>query len=220
MKKAFIFDNDGVLIDSERVWEELEEKFLPDLLGKEVNDKIGQTIGISIKDTYEKAVGYGYTGSWNEFFRGYDAIAQKVYAVAPITPGIEDLAAKLHQEGYLLAVVSASPKSWVDTVLDRVSFKDKLAVVLSIHERPNLRAKPAPDGYTEVIRQLQVEPKDTIILEDSNPGIAAAKASGAFTIALKQNLLPHYVQQGADVYAETVLDVLEIIRSRETLEKL
>lgn len=61
------------------------------------------------------------------------------------------------------------------------------------------------------MKALEASPESTVILEDSNSGIKSAKASGAYTIGLKQNLVNGYIQEGADAYAETMADVIDIV---------
>lgn len=217
MNKAFIFDMDGVFVNSEAYWAVYEHKFLPQLFGEEIAGKIGDMVGRSINDTYTKAKGLGYNIDIQEYYRRFDEISLKVYAEAEITPGIEELADKLQGHGFKLALVSSSPQSWIDQVLARISFYDKLEVVLSIHERNDLRPKPEPDGYIDAMKHLNVSPEGTIVLEDSNPGIAAGKAAGAFTIGLKQNLKSGYQQIGADAYADKASDVIEILQQNNFL---
>lgn len=67
------------------------------------------------------------------------------------------------------------------------------------------------------MRVLASTPDNTIILEDSNSGIKSARASGAYTIGLKQNLVDSYVQEGADDYAKTMTDVIELVKKKSTL---
>jgi beta-phosphoglucomutase-like phosphatase (HAD superfamily) len=114
--------------------------------------------------------------------------------------------------GFLIGIVSASPKEWMDVAINRISFKDGVKVKLSLFSRPDLRHKPAPDGYLEAINELKTTPEATIILEDSNMGIASAKAAGAYTIGLQQNLIAGYTQQGADTYAKNLEEVARIIK--------
>lgn len=215
MQKAFLFDMDGVLINTETYWTDLEGDFLNNLLGKEINKKLGVTTGVSIQDIYKKAVALGHLGSQEEFDKAFDKEAQKIYQTVEVTPGTEKLVENLRQNGFRLGIVSASPLSWVKIFLDRVPFQDAFEVVLSLHERPDLQHKPSPDGYKEAILELNANPVSTIVLEDSNPGIQSAKAAGAYVIGLKENLVPNYVQEGADAYANKMSDVWEIILKKE-----
>ncbi|HSW88764.1 MAG TPA: HAD family hydrolase, partial [Candidatus Saccharimonadales bacterium] len=84
----------------------------------------------------------------------------------------------------------------------------------SLDKRSDLPHKPAPDGYLEAIRMLGSTPQSTIILEDSNAGIASAKAAGAFVIGLRENLVEGQSQNGADIYADNINEVISIIKNK------
>lgn len=60
-------------------------------------------------------------------------------------------------------------------------------------------------------------PQTTIILEDSNHGISAAKAAGAYIIGFQENLVPGYQQKGADVYAKDINEVIELVEQFSVL---
>ena len=101
--KAFIFDMDGVLIDSERSWEEDETRLLEELFGKDMIAKTGRTlVGGSIRDTYDRAHALGTKVTYDEYVRRYDEAAKIVLDRAHITPGVEALAKKLTQWGFSL----------------------------------------------------------------------------------------------------------------------
>lgn len=211
MQKAFIFDMDGVLVDSENAWKQYGDGFLDDLLGKEIAQKIGDTIGMTVNTIYDKAVGYGFSMDKEKYFALYDEQASRMYVKAKITQGLDALVKTLLDHNFKLALVSSSRRTWIDYVLPRLSFSDKFDYILSLNDRPDLKPKPNPDGYMEAMGKLGASSKTTIILEDSNSGIQAAKASGAFTIGFKKNLVPLYVQRGADEYADSVNDIIRLI---------
>jgi phosphoglycolate phosphatase-like HAD superfamily hydrolase len=98
---------------------------------------------------------------------------------------------------------------WIETVLKRLSFSHDINYVISINDRTDLKPKPDPSSYKEAIKHLNAD--FTFILEDSNAGIAAAKAASAYTIGLTVNLLPGYKQQGADIYANNMNEVVKIL---------
>src|SRR5579863_9328314 len=89
MNKAFIFDMDGVIINSEQVWLHFEKNLLDHLLGKELNQKIGSKIGFSVNTIYERAVEFGFSMPRKDFQKAYDQVAFNVYARADITPDID-----------------------------------------------------------------------------------------------------------------------------------
>lgn len=211
--KAFIFDMDGVLVNSEVMWAKYEDGFLDNLLGKELSQKIGDTVGISVKTVYQRAQSYGFAMPLEEFQRRYDEVAFRVYERSPITSGTEELAHFLLSHNFKLGLVSSSGTSWINKVLPRLSFKDHFKSIISLNERSDLQPKPNPDGYLATMKTLGASPETTIILEDSNTGITAAKASGAFTIAFTGNLTAGYKQIEADAKANTMKEVIRILRA-------
>ncbi len=214
MNKAFIFDMDGVIIDSERVWELSSKEFEAELFGKEVAKKVGPTIGMSLPMIYELAVEHGLSLSKEKFYELSHEKARSIYAQSAITEGFEDIIQKLRAKDFKIGLVSASPDLWIDLMFEKTRVRHLFDYILSLHERIDLSHKPAPDGYREAMSIFQVSPKNTIILEDSNRGIQSAKASGAFTIGFRQCLQSGYSQTGADVYADTMADVLKIVERR------
>lgn len=211
MNKAFIFDMDGVIVDSENAWKEQESNLIVELFGPKIAEMIGDTTGISIDTIYEIAVKNGSKVDRKEYIKVYDERAFKVYARARMTPGIEPLLKKLKQFGFKIGLVSSSRLIWIESVLEKLESKASFELVLSLNERLDLQHKPHPDPYLEAMRVLGSLPETTIILEDSNPGIASAKASGALTLAFTANLLPGYQQKGADRYVATMEEVEKIV---------
>lgn len=202
---------DGVLVDSEQMWHKHGKKFLTNLFSEEILHKMGELTGVSIDKEYELATSYGFDMGKDEFYRQYDEQAILIYAKSKITEDIDILLPALKEKGYKLGIVSSSRKIWINQVLPRISSKDLFDYVLSLNERKDLRPKPYPDGYYEAIKSLNASSKTTVILEDSNSGIKAAKAAGAFTIAFTQHLIPDYVQIDADSKAKDVSEILEIV---------
>src|SRR3989344_7319862 len=141
--KVFIFDMDGVLIDSERSWADDETHLLENLFGKEVVAQTGRTlVGGSIRDTYERASALGTAVTYDEYVRRYDEAAKIVLDRAHITPGVEALAKKLTQWGFVLGLVSSSRMNWIQHVVTRLAFKDDLKILISLHDTPGMRSKP------------------------------------------------------------------------------
>ncbi len=212
MNRAFIFDVDGVLVNNESMWEEAKKEIYVKNFGQEIFEKLGSTLGLDMEAIYKKAVAHGSNVSKDKLFETFFKYAIDIYQNAPLTPGIQELGNTLIKLGYKLGIVFASPKKWVDVVVNRLEFKEHLDVIISLHERSDLLHKPAPDGYIDSINKLGGTPKSTIILEDSNAGIASAKAAGAYTIGLQQNLVQGYKQQGADIYVKNIEEVIQIAK--------
>lgn len=217
--KAFIFDMDGVIIGSERAWTPYQEKFSSNLLGKRIYKKIyknpGSTVGLSVDAIYQKAVKYGFSMDLKKYYQIYDKQAELIYTSATATPNIDHLIKFLRSRDFKIGLISTSRSKWIKLALKKLNFKkNDFDYILSLNDRKDLRPKPYPDGYIETMKVLDATPKSTIVLEDSNSGIKSAKASGAFTIGFKENLLPGYLQTGADFYAQDIFEVIIIVKER------
>ena len=117
----------------------------------------------------------------------------------------------LEQRGYKIGLVTQSSQRCIDFVFQRLSNSKKITKTLSLYQHPELRPKPSPDGYIEILKEFNAEPKRSFILEDSNTGIQAAKAAGACVIGFRENLIDGYAQTDADVYADTMEDIIQIV---------
>ncbi len=205
MNKAFIFDMDGVIIDSEAVWGKREKKFLIGLVGEKIYEKIkDHLLGSTTNVIYDLARQNGLTMEKTLFLKKYDEQALLIYSHSTPTNDINKLLEKLFRLNFKIGLVTASRPLWIEAVLKKIRNKNLFEYTLSLAEREDLRPKPYPDGYTETIKKLGSIPEKTIILEDSNKGIQAAKESGAFTICLREHLPSAYISTGADMYIENL----------------
>ncbi len=216
MNKAFVFDMDGVLIDSESNWAPIERRVLPQLFGETIARQIGSSLGLSLHDFYDSAVHLGATISRDEFIEAYERESADVYANSPITDGVEELGGYLLKHDFKIGLVSMSPQKWIDLTLAKISFRDQFGIVLSLDQHPFLRGKPSPDGYKKAMEVLGAGPTTSMILEDSNAGLRAAKDSGAYTIGFRGHIPQGYQQVGADVYADSMTDVMRLVGEFES----
>jgi len=216
MNKAFLFDMDGVIIDSEPSWEEVENEYLTVLFGKEVAEKMGSLVGIGLAGLMERAASLGAVFDHSHVTETFEEIARKVYTQSPITEGINELVSKLVSANFRIGIVTQSPHTWIDQVVPRLPFRKNIDIVISLHDHPELRNKPEPGGYNEALRLLSAKPEHSFILEDSNPGIQAGKASRCHVIGFRGNLVESYKQDGADAYADTIDEVVTLVETLAT----
>lgn len=167
---------------------------------------------MTANEEYDRATKYGFSMEKQEYFDRYDKKAAYVYSKAQIAPGVNELGHRLVELGFKIGLVSSSRRVWINFVLPRLNFSKNIVYIISINDRKDLKPKPNPDAYLEAIRELGALPETTIILEESNSGIKAAKAAGAYTIGFKQYLVPNYKQtKEADKYADTMHAVTAIV---------
>lgn len=206
--KAFIFDMDGVIINSEPIWEKYENKFLPELIGKNTYAQIkNQILGNSVSGIYDAISKLGIKISKKKFEQVYDQYAELVYAEAQITDDISELINKLILMGFKIGLVSSSRQYWIDLVIKKMNAQKLFQSALSLDGNA-IKAKPLPDGYLLCISQLNSKPNQTVILEDSPKGLAAAQASGALAICLTENLNQNCEPRGADIYVRSVSELM------------
>ena len=182
---AVIFDNDGLLLDTESVWTRAEEDLF-ERRGREFTaaDKL-QLVGQSAAVAGEiLARRLGEPGRAGEIIEELNELV-----VAELERGVEamvgarELLATLGGRGTPLALVSNSPLAFVQRSLEIVGLEGSFDVVLSAHEVA--APKPAPDPYLEACRRLGLEPGPSIYaLEDSPSGVAAAVAAGLTVIGI------------------------------------
>jgi HAD superfamily hydrolase (TIGR01509 family) len=182
---AVIFDNDGLLLDTESVWTRAEQDLF-ERRGREFTaaDKlelVGSSAaiagGILERRLDEPGRAEELMEELNELVvveleRGVEAMV-----------GARELLAMLGERGTPIALVSNSPMVFVQRSLEIVGLEDCFDLVLSAHEVA--APKPAPDPYLEACRRLGIEPGPSVFaLEDSPSGVAAAVAAGLTVIGI------------------------------------
>jgi HAD superfamily hydrolase (TIGR01509 family) len=120
-------------------------------------------------------------------------------AVVPREPmgGVRTLVEELAAAGIPAAIASSSSADWVMRALDLVGMRPQFAAVVT--GDAVARRKPAPDVYLEAARRLGVDPSRAVAIEDSAPGLAAARAAGMATIAIPHWLTAAHDLSGADL---------------------
>jgi HAD superfamily hydrolase (TIGR01509 family) len=182
---AVVFDNDGLLLDTESVWTRAEQDLF-DRRGVEFTpaDK-RELVGTSAEiagGVLERRL--GEPGRAAELIEELNAlvVAELEHGVEAMV-GARELLYALKERGTPIGLVSNSPLVFVKRSLEIAGFHDHFDVVLSAHEVA--APKPAPDPYLEACRRLGVEPGPSIVaLEDSPTGVAAARAAGLTVIGI------------------------------------
>jgi len=182
---AVIFDNDGLLLDTESVWTRAEEDLF-ERRGHEFTpaDKL-ELVGSSAAiagGILERRLGEpGRAGELIEELN--ELVVAELERGVEAMVGARELLAALGERGTPLALVSNSPIVFVRRSLQIVGLEDSFDVILSAHEVG--APKPAPDPYLEACRRLGIEPGPTVFaLEDSPSGVAAAVAAGLTVIGI------------------------------------
>ena len=207
--EAVIFDMDGVLVDTEHLWDEVREELTGEWGGRYTPEAQQAMMGMS-------------SSEWSRYLHEVvglreppDVINGEVvrrmlarYKVdLPVIPGAADAVRGLASAGFRLAVASSSNRELIDAVLHELGLTELFEVTVSSEEVAG--GKPAPDVYLEAARRLGVDPHSCAAVEDSASGIRAAHAAGMRVIAYPNK---HYPPAG-DVLAladSTVTSVADV----------
>ncbi|HHE37130.1 MAG TPA: HAD family phosphatase [Candidatus Cloacimonetes bacterium] len=205
--KAIIFDMDGVILNSEPIYYEVQMKFFREL-------------GINISaDEYSTFVGLSQTEMWKRILKKFDSTSirqltdgveynfstlnkinlleelitknnklnyqhfSKLENLKP-TPNLIDFINELKNKNIKLAVASSTTKKLVDLILEKLQIRHFFEVIVSGNEIKN--GKPEPDIFLKTAELLKVKPEECIVIEDSFNGVKAAKSAGMKCIGFQK----------------------------------
>lgn len=198
--KAVVFDCDGLLLDTEKLWTKGEEALFAAYGQPHTAEHERRMLGVS-----GAAAGKILAEVLDQPGREKELIAElkdlcwnEVVEGARPMPGAVDLVAELHGT-VPLGVASNSPAALVKEALGKTGLEDAFDEVLG--EEAVTKPKPDPDIYLLACDRLGADPFASLALEDSRPGMAAARAAGMYVVGVPS-------QPGTDLDADTVADSL------------
>jgi HAD superfamily hydrolase (TIGR01509 family) len=210
--EAVVFDMDGVLVDTEQLWDEVREALTEEWGGRYTPEAQEAMMGMSSPEWsryLHEVVGLREPP---EVIR--DEVVRRMLARyetdLPVVPGAVEAVRRLAGDGFRLAVASSSNRELIDAVLDRLELTSAFQVTVSSEEVA--RGKPAPDVYLEAARRLGVPPSACVAIEDSASGIRAAHAAGMRVIAYPNRHYPPAA--GVLTLTASVLDTLDELDAR------
>jgi len=183
-----VFDMDGVIVDSEQVWDDVREALVRERGGRWHDRAQADMMGMSSVEW--SAYMHEALGLRESPAEINDEVVRRMLARyrddLPLLPGaveaVERLAAR-----WPLAVASSSNRPLIEAVLEAAGIAALFRTTVSSEEVP--RGKPSPDVYLEAARRLGVAPSRCAAVEDSSNGLRAAHAAGMRVLALPN---PHY----------------------------
>ena len=186
--KAFLFDLDGVLIDSEplhgQAWKETAELFDLDLTNHQIKLLKGRR-RIDCANELVKLISKKV--KTEDVLRIHKPISRKLILTAQAMPGSESLVKRCYQNNIPMVLVTSSsseslkiktsPHKWINLFAKKVLGDDKLLK----------RGKPAPDPYILAAEKLNINPQECWAVEDSIAGVSSALEAGCIVFFLKEN---------------------------------
>jgi HAD superfamily hydrolase (TIGR01509 family) len=203
--EAVVFDLDGLLLDSEQVWDAAREELAKERGGRWHDQAQRDMMGMSSPE-------------WSRYMHdviGLPEPPEEINAEVvrrleshyrehlPVIPGARQAVERL-AEKWPLGLASSSNRELIDLALDLMGIAGRFQATVSSEEVA--RGKPAPDVYLEAARRLHIDPTTAVAIEDSQNGIRAAKAAGMGVVAIPNEHFPP--AEEALAQADVVLDSL------------
>jgi HAD superfamily hydrolase (TIGR01509 family) len=207
--EAIVFDLDGVLIQSEEVWDEVREAYVRERGGRYDDEVQRAMMGMSSPEWSRYL--HEVAGVPDEAEEINAEVVRRMLAAyrvhLPLIDGAVDAVRRLSTR-YPLGLASSSNRALIDAVLELAGLTPYFAVTVSSEEVA--RGKPAPDVYLEAVRRLDAEPSACVAVEDSHGGIRAAKAAGMRVIVFPN---PSYPPDAASLeLADVIVHSLDELR--------
>jgi HAD superfamily hydrolase (TIGR01509 family) len=209
---AIVFDLDGVIVDSESIWNRARAQLVADRGGTWRDDAQRAMMGMSSTEWSQYMHDeLGVDLSPPEISSTVVARLQELYRQqVPVIPGAAE-AVRALAEHYPLGLASSANREIIDLVLDLTGLAEQFRVTVSSEEVSN--GKPAPDVYLEAAKRLHVDPHSCAAVEDSANGLRAAAAAGMTVIAFPNRDFPPPAD--ALALADQVLGSLDDLRPGE-----
>jgi HAD superfamily hydrolase (TIGR01509 family) len=187
--EGVIFDLDGLLLDSEQVWDEAREELAKERGGRWSDHAQRDMMGMSSPE-------------WSAYMHDVIGLPEPPEEInvevvrrledryrerLPVIPGAQAAVERL-AERWPLALASSSNRELIDLALDLMGVAKYFKATVSSEEVA--RGKPAPDVYLEAARRLGVDADKAAAIEDSRNGIRAAKAAGMRVVAIPNEHFP------------------------------
>jgi HAD superfamily hydrolase (TIGR01509 family) len=210
-----VFDLDGILVDSEQVWDDARRSLAADRGIPWPEEATHAMIGMSSPEwsryMHEQV---GLPEPPEEINREVVAWMERLYrAELPVIDGAVDAVRRLGGE-LRLGLASSSNRPVIDLVLELTGLADAFEATVSSEEVG--RGKPAPDVYLEALRRLGVGGSEAVAIEDSHSGIRSAHAAGMRVVAIPN---PHFPPDAealalADVVLESIAELsTDVVRA-------
>ncbi len=189
MIRAVVFDLDGVLIDSEPVWEQVRRELVAERGGHWAPDAQRRLMGMSTPEWaryLSEDLGVGLPPD-EVATAVVDRMAARYAEHVPFMPGAVE-AVRRFAARWPLGVASSSPPALIETVLQSGGLGSCFSVVMSTEQVAH--GKPDPDIYLAVTAALGYAPPDCAAVEDSSNGLRSAAAAGVRVVAVPQQRYP------------------------------
>jgi mannitol-1-/sugar-/sorbitol-6-/2-deoxyglucose-6-phosphatase len=216
MIKAAIFDMDGLLIDSEPLWQKVSRDIYSQvgvsLTEKDHQRMMGRTVLENTNYLYEIYKWGKYTPEEISDTIVEDMVLA-IKADIKLMPGAEEALKICKQASLPIAIASGSRQIIIDAVVDKLKIREHFNHIYSAQHEPH--GKPHPGVFIKTASMLGARPEDCVVFEDSASGVLAAKAAKMHCIAVPHpSMRDNKFIQTADIILESLNDFnLDVLHS-------
>ena len=184
LPKVALFDIDGTLFDTERLWAEALSLVFEELGNRQSAERLMHlTYGMAWPDAYaalakafpETLVGFSAQRLGHRLCLQFDALFQ---VAPPLIKSSAALLRRLHRAGVKCVYVSGSPRQTITVNLARCGLTEYMDAACSVPSDDVVHGKPFPEGYRLALQRCGVSPDEAVVFEDSRVGSTAALAAG------------------------------------------
>lgn len=215
MIQGIIFDMDGVLVDTEPVYQDLVKKFLSSCQIRVADSELTELVGASHK-TFQQKLAQWWERDTNErrdpveLDTRFETYCDKYpfHYSNVLNPGVRETLEHLKTSGYKIALASSSPRKDIRKVLTDCRLDSVFTVIVSGEQFQ--RSKPDPEIYRYTLAQLDLPASDCLAVEDSPYGITAASLAGIRVIAKREDRFG-FSQSQADGIIDEIPQILAFL---------
>jgi len=203
--KAVLWDMDGVLADTSQLHFEMWERVLTEQGIPFDRQKFHLIYGLKNRDLLPYLTDKPLEPQWIEWISDQKELAfrQALPGLQPL-PGVVDWLGRFKSLGWKQAVASSAPQENVEALVDVLDIRDYFDALVTPGDLPG---KPDPAVFIKASRLLEIPVKDCIVIEDSIPGIEAARRANMHCIAVTTTNPPEALTR-----ADIVVDSLELLK--------
>ena len=196
--KAAIFDMDGLLIDSEPLWQQAADEILQQFNQKLTAKQYDTTTGLRTKEFIEH---------WFNYFKLpehlqpkavdeiIELVKEKIIKHQSVMPGVQHIIEYFLKKDCVIGLATSSPRSFADVVIDKLGIRKILGAISTAEHLPY--GKPHPQVYINCAAALMVPATECICFEDSFNGVIAAKAARMKCVVVPAGRLANDAKWGA-----------------------
>lgn len=178
--QAVIFDMDGVLIDSEPIYFEIERSSFAHFGAVMTEEEHHAYVGVTLESMWQQVLDkHQLTATLEEVLAYHQHnVMQTMLAHSNLTamPSVERWLSWLYEQHIPIAVASSSPRALIDLIMNKTGLGRYFEVRMTGEEVEN--GKPAPDIFLTTAEMIGASPSNCLVIEDSRNGVQAAKSAG------------------------------------------